>query len=67
MTESQRVQLREIIDLNWEVTQEANIHKKMEMAQQLSSKKMALRNDMGHEEYEKFMDNGRKMFAPKQD
>lgn len=67
MTESQRVQLREIIDLNWDVSQETDILKKWEMTKELSSKKRALRNDMGHEAYDQFMDNGRKMFAPIQD
>ena len=65
MTESQSNQLREIINLNWDLSQETNGVKKWEMAQELNNKKKALREDMGHEEYDRFMENGRKMFAPK--
>ena len=65
MTESQSIQLREIIDLNWDLSQETNGVKKWEMVMELSAKKKALREDMGHEAYDLFMENGRKMFAPK--
>jgi len=64
MTQSQSNQLREIIDLNWDLSHEVNPVKEWEMAQELSNKKKALREDMGHEEYDRFMENGRKMFAP---
>jgi len=40
--------------------------KKFEMARELSKLKQELRDDMGHEEYDHFMDMGRKMFAPKE-
>lgn len=65
MTNAQREQLREIIDLNWELTQESDPSKAWEMAKELGRKKHALREDMGHDEYDLFMENGRKMFAPK--
>jgi hypothetical protein len=39
--------------------------KKFEMSKELSRMKVELRDDMGHEAYATFMDNGRKMFAPK--
>jgi hypothetical protein len=64
MTESQSNQLREIIDLNWNISHEANPVKKWDMVNELNDKKRVLRDDMGHEEYDRFMDNGRKMFAP---
>jgi len=64
MTESQSIQLREIIDLNWDLSHETDIIKQWEMAKELSAKKKALRDDMGHEAYDLFMENGRKMFAP---
>jgi hypothetical protein len=64
MTNSQRLKLRKIIDLNWDISQETNPVKKWEMLQELNDKKKDLRDDMGHEEYDLFMDNGRKMFAP---
>lgn len=57
--------LREIIDLNWEASQEKDVLKKFEMYNELSKKTKALRDDMGHEEYDEFMENGRRMFAPK--
>jgi hypothetical protein len=65
MTNQQREKLSKIIDLNWDLSQETDIMKKMEMAKELSRLKIDLRDDMGHEEYATFMENGRKMFAPK--
>lgn len=65
MTQKQSEMLREIIDLNWEASQEKDVLKKFEMYNELSEKKKALRDDMGHEEYDEFMENGRRMFAPK--
>jgi len=64
MTESQSIQLREIIDLNWDLSHETNRAKQWEMLKELNDKKKALREDMGHEAYDLFMENGRKMFAP---
>ena len=66
MTESQRIQFRAIVDLNWELKEEQNLVKKFEMANELAQKKQALREDMGHEAYDHFMEMGRKMFQPKQ-
>ena len=65
MTQKQSEMLREIIDLNWEASQEKDVLKKFEMYNELSEKKKALRDDMGHEEYDEFMENGRRMFALK--
>jgi hypothetical protein len=65
MTKKESKLLSEIIDLNWNVSREENIMKRVEMFEELSIKKRALRDSMGHEEYDRFMDNGRKMFAPK--
>ncbi len=65
MTQKQSEMLREIIDLNWEASQEKDVLKKFEMYNELSEKKKALRDDMGHEEYDAFIENGRRMFAPK--
>ncbi len=65
MTEPQRKKLSKIIDLNWDLSQESDIMKKFEMSKELSRMKVELRDDMGHEAYYTFMDNGRKMFAPK--
>jgi|688.fasta_scaffold1369305_1 hypothetical protein len=65
MTEEQRKKLSKVIDLNWDLSHETNPLKKFEMAMELSRLKKDLRDDMGHNEYDTFMDNGRKMFAPK--
>jgi hypothetical protein len=35
------------------------------MTRELIRLKQDLRDDMGHQEYDTFMENGRKMFAPK--
>jgi hypothetical protein len=65
MTNQQREKLSKIIDLNWDLSQEPDVMKKFEMASELSKLKQDLRDDMGHQEYDTFMNNGRKMFAPK--
>lgn len=64
MTEQQSALFREVLDLNWEFGQEINWTKKWELSKALSQKKNELRESMGHKEYEKFIENGRKMFAP---
>ena len=64
MTEQQSLIFREILDLNWEFTHETNWTNKWELAKALAKKKQELRESMGHKEYDEFMDNGRKMFAP---
>lgn len=65
MTESQRKKLSKIINLNWDISHESDVMKKFEMAKELNRLKKELRDEMGHEEYDTFMENGRKMFAPK--
>jgi hypothetical protein len=65
MTNQQREKLSKIIDLNWDLSQEPDVMKKFEMSSELSKLKQDLRDDMGHQEYDTFMNNGRKMFAPK--
>ena len=65
MTNQQREKLSKIIDLNWDLSQEPDIMKKVEMTRDLIKLKQDLRDDMGHKEYDTFMENGRKMFAPK--
>jgi hypothetical protein len=47
MTNQQREKLSKIIDLNWDLSQETDIMKKMEMAKELSRLKIDLRDDMG--------------------
>jgi hypothetical protein len=64
MTNSQQKLFREILDLNWDLNQETNVIQQWEMAMRLSDLKKQLRDDMGVEEYDRFIENGRKMFAP---
>ena len=64
MTNSQQTLFREILDLNWDLNQETNIIQQWEMIKRLNDLKKQLRDDMGAEEYDRFMENGRKMFAP---
>ena len=65
MTAKESKILRELIDKNWECTHEPDVIKKFELAKQVSNLRSELRGSMGAEEFDKFMDNGRKMFAPK--
>lgn len=64
MTEQQSLLFREILDLNWEFEHETEWSKKWELAKSLGLKKQELRENMGHAEYDTFIENGRKMFAP---
>jgi hypothetical protein len=66
MTEQQSLLFREILDLNWEFEHETDWSKKWELAKSLGLKKQELRENMGHKEYDTFIENGRKMFAPLQ-
>jgi len=65
MTDSQRELLRSCIDLNWEIDQTRDIGTKFELAAELSRKKAELRQSMGAQAYEEFMQRGREMFASK--
>lgn len=62
MTDSQRELFSEIVDLNFEISEAESIilHKKYE----LNSKLNDLKGSMGDEEYNKFMNKGKAMFAP---
>jgi hypothetical protein len=62
MTEAQSIKLRAIIDLNWDLKQEEDINKMFEMGRKLSKMKSDLRDDMGHAEYDHFIEMGRRMF-----
>jgi hypothetical protein len=65
MTAKESQILRELIDKNWDFTNEKDVTKKWEIGLKVSELKKKLQDSMGKEEYDKFMDNGRKMFAPK--
>ena len=65
MTAKESQILRELIDKNWDFTNEKDITKKWEIGLQVSKLKKDLQDSMGKEEYDKFISNGQKMFAPK--
>lgn len=66
MTEKQRKIFSAVLDLNWELTQGTDFSKKTDLCKQLREKKEELKQDMGEAEYNKFMNMGTRMFAPKQ-
>jgi hypothetical protein len=65
MTEDQRKKLSLIIDLNWDFVIEKDVLRKIEMGRDLEQLKNELRDDMGQEDYDIFMQRGRQMFSPK--
>lgn len=68
MTEPQRKKFSKILDVNWEIKELQESGKwanALEKSKELNALKKDLRDDMGHEEYDLFIENGRKMFAPK--
>jgi hypothetical protein len=66
MNEEQSKLFREVLDLNWEMNKEnKNFTRKFELATQLGEKKAELKASMGEAEYNKFMNAGQRMFAPK--
>jgi len=70
MTKEQHKLFGEILDLNWEIKEDyenRNIADAWNKKIKLEDLKDQLRDDMGADEYDAFMNNGRKMFAPKED
>jgi hypothetical protein len=65
MNEQQREIFSRLLDLNYQVSilQSDLDQKKLSLAQL----NQEFREAMGEEEYRKFMTNGKKMFAPKED
>jgi hypothetical protein len=66
MTEKESKILRELIDKNWDFTHENDVTKKWEIGLKVSQLRKELQDSMGKDEYDKFMSNGARMFAPKQ-
>jgi hypothetical protein len=64
MTQEQSLLFTALVDKNWDLAHEKDIHKKMELAKEFSRIRKDLQDSMGLEEYERFVENGRKMFAP---
>ena len=67
LTDEQRLLFREILDLNWDFTHNSNLSEKFELAKKLNEKKKELKTSMGEEAYDKFINLGREMFAPKRE
>ena len=67
MTETQQVMFREVLDLNWDMKQETNLMRKIELAKKLGAAKERLKMDMGDAAYDQFIETGRRMFAPIQE
>lgn len=65
LNDQQQILFREILDLNWELKDAVDPIERFELSRKLNAKKNELKNDMGSEEYQKFIDTGRRMFAPK--
>lgn len=67
MTKKESNLLGKVIDLNWEFSKEKNPAKKWDLAMELNNKKNELRESMGYEAYQTFMNNGRKMFSKREE
>ncbi len=65
MTAKEQEILRKLIDKNWHFTHEKDLMRKLELGKEVSDLKGKLIKSMGKEEYEKFMNIGKEMFAPK--
>lgn len=65
LTDWQRTLFARVLDCNWDYNHEEDNEKKFELFEQLNAAKTELRNDMGEEAYNDFMNKGQRMFAPK--
>ena len=68
MNEQQRKKFSKVLDINWEIKElqeSGKWNEALEKVKELNALKKDLRDDMGHEVYDNFIENGRKMFAPK--
>lgn len=64
-TESQSKIFNEVLDLNWEASKAPTTAQKTYLQGEVNKKLELLKEDMGEEAYDKFMSNGKKMFAPR--
>ena len=70
MTEEQAKIFRMVLDTNWEVSQlqaEGKLVDAWKKAEEHHYHVQELKALMGEDEYEKFIDTGRRMFAPKKE
>jgi hypothetical protein len=71
MTEEQRVIFRKVLDTNWEIKElmegvkkTGNFDKLLEKSKEHQAALKELKESMGEAEYNKFIETGRRMFAP---
>jgi hypothetical protein len=64
MNDKERAIFNEVLDLNYEASKEKDVVKKWDMEVKVSEKLTELKKEMGKEAYDKFMANGKAMFAP---
>lgn len=70
MTNEQSAIFRQVLDTNWEIKELIEAGKFVDAlpkVKQLDELKATLRQLMGAEAYDNFMDTGRRMFAPVED
>jgi hypothetical protein len=65
MNDEQRKIFSLILDKNWDATQEKDLMKKFNLMKELGQLKDQLKTSMGTDAYNRWMENGKKMFAPK--
>lgn len=64
LTDDQRLLFTKILDLNYDINREHSNTKKFELFERLNAAKTELRNSMGADAYNEFMNKGQRMFAP---
>lgn len=67
MTNKEQKLFSEIIDLNWGSARASTPSLMLELKLKLCKKQKQLKESMGDEAYDKFMNNGRKLFSEKED
>jgi hypothetical protein len=65
LTPDQSKLFGKIVDLNWDISHSgASFPERLEMVREMNRIEQDLRDSMGEEEYDRFLDLGRRMFAP---
>ncbi len=66
MNKEQEQLFKELLDLNWEMEKERDMMKKWGLVIAVNDKRKELRESMGEEAYQKFMNAGSKLFSKKE-
>ena len=67
MTDTQSALFKKLVDLNWEIDQlfkQGKAAEAFKLTNEFLKTKQALIEDMGREEYDRFIEMGRQMLAP---